>query len=376
MTDGKGNCPASGPSFWLRWGVLACVVLAFLLDPVHRLASSELILFLAAIAIYNLAIALMIYLHLYFKALPVLTLFADIVVAMALIHLPSGVGGFYFIFAIFPILVAALRFSWLAGLLTAGVFVLDAVFHTAIAWESGSHTALLSELGWFVVLYVLVAVVAGVVSERVPRAPVSGWRRRDATSVVPEHLKMIYDMASSLSATLNYERVLEAILDISRLGFDELGLRIGESVGLVLLYNKDGLLAPASHRNLVTRQDETRCIRGSNGIVADSIASASALIGGAPADDPELRKFDSMQSCRSVICVPLRAGFETYGAVLFATVKSNAYSARACRAADPVLQSGYYCPSECQPVPVAARGTGQDCRQGGRGQAQAGTGAP
>jgi signal transduction histidine kinase len=60
--------------------------------------------------------------------------------------------------------------------------------------------------------------------------------------------------------------------------------------------------------------------------VADSIASASALIGGAPASDPELGKFDSMQSSKSVICVPLRAGFETYGAVLFSTVKSKAYT--------------------------------------------------
>ena len=326
MTEREGQLSGEWTIFLLRWGVLACVVLAFLLDPIHRLASSEVILFLVAIAIYNLAIALMIYLRLYFRALPVLTLFADIVAVLALIHLPSGVGGFYFIFAIFPILVATLRFSWLAGLLTAGIYVLDAVFQTAIAWQSGPQAALLSELSWFVVLYVLVAAVAGVVSERVPRAPVSGWRRRDATSVVPEHLQMIYDLASSLSATLNYERVLEAILDISRLGFDELGLRLGESVGLVLLYDKDGLLAPASHRNLVTRQDEARRIRGSNGIVADSIASASALISGAPANDPELCKFDSMQSCRSVICVPLRAGFETYGAVLFATVKSKAYT--------------------------------------------------
>lgn len=311
--------------FLLRWGVLACLVLAVLLDSVHRPTSSELILFLAAFAIYNLAIGLMVYLRLYFRALPVLTLFADIVVVFALIHLPGGAGGYYFVFAVFPILVAALRFSWLAGLLTAGVFVLDAILHTVRAWQSLPHAALLSELGWLVVLYLLTAVVAGVVSVWVPRALLSGWRRRDATSLLPENLRMIYDLASSLSATLNYERVLEAILDISRLGFDELGLRVGESVGLVFLYDKDGRLWAASHRNLVTREDEARRIRGADGIVADSISSANALIGGAPAKDPELREYDSMRSCRSVICVPLRAGFETYGAVLFATVRSKAY---------------------------------------------------
>jgi signal transduction histidine kinase len=325
VTERQRQLSGERTIFFLRWGLLACLVVVVLLDSVHRPTASEIVLFLAAVAIYNLAIALMIYLRLYFRALPVITLFADMIAVFTLIHLPGSAGGYYFVFAVFPILVAALRFSWLAGLLTAGVFALESILHTALAWGSGSHSALLAELTWFVVLYSLTAVVAGVLSEWVPRAPQSVWLRRDADSVMPENLRMIYDLASSLSATLNYERVLDAILDISRFGFDELGLRIGESVGMVLLYDEDGRLWPASHRNLVTREDETRRIRGSGGVVAEAIASADAQIGGPPAKDPELREFDSLRSCKSVICVPLRAGFETYGAVLFSTVRSKAY---------------------------------------------------
>jgi signal transduction histidine kinase len=312
--------------FWLRWFVLACVVFAVLLDPIHRLDSSELLPFLAAVVIYNLAIGILLYLRLDFRGLPVLTLIVDVVAVVALIHLPSGMGGFYVVFAVFPILVAALRFSWRVGLLIAGVFVADAVLQTALAWGAGFHAVLLSQLAWSVVLYLLAAVVAGVVSGWVPRESVSGWQGREATSAVPEKLRMVYDLALSLSATLNYERVLEAILDISRLGFDELGLRGGGSVGLVLLYDQNGLLWPASHRNLVTREDETRRIKGNSGIVADSIALGEAQIGGAPAEDPELLAFDSLQPDKSMICVPLRAGFETYGAVLFASVRSKAYT--------------------------------------------------
>jgi signal transduction histidine kinase len=135
-------------------------------------------------------------------------------------------------------------------------------------------------------------------------------------------------MASSLSATLNYERVMEAILDVSRLGFGELGMRVGESVGLVLLYDRDGRLAPASFRNLVTREDEVRRISGAKGIVAEAIASGKAVIGVAPARDSELRVFDSLKTSNSLICVPLRAGFETYGVVLFGTVRRDAYNAK------------------------------------------------
>ncbi len=312
--------------FILRWVLLACVAAAILLDPVLHPVPSAYILFLAAVAIYNLAIALVSYLNLYFRFLPLLTLVADVAAVLTLIHLPGASVGVFPVFAIFPILVAALRFSWLAGLLTSIVFVLDAISQAALAWDSVPHAALVSELGWFAFLYALAAVVAGVVSEWVPRVPLSGWTKRDETSMVPEQLRLVYELAFSLSATLNYERVLEAILDISRAGFDELGLRTGQSVGLVLLYDKNGSLWPASHRSLVTREDERRRLKGSQGIVAEAIASASALLGGAPAKDPELRVFDSLRSCKSVICVPLRVGFETYGAVLFATIKSRAYT--------------------------------------------------
>ncbi len=324
MTERQRQLSGERTIFLLRWGLLTFVVLAGLFDSAHRLKSSELGLFLAAVAVYNLAIGLMIYLRLYFRGLPVLTLCADTAAVLALLHLPSGGAGFYFVFAVFPILIAALRFDWQAGALVAGIFILDAVLPVAVAWESASHTELLSELGWFVVLYMLTAIGAGVIGEWVPRSPVAARSRGD--SAVPDRLVMIYDLASSLSATLNYERVLEAILDISRLGFGELGHRAAESIGLVLLYDSEGNLWPASHRNLVTRADERRRIRGSKGIVAEAIASSTALIGAAPRNDPELQHFDTLQKCKSMICVPLRAGFETFGAVLFATVRSRAYS--------------------------------------------------
>jgi signal transduction histidine kinase len=313
----------------MRWGLLACVVLVALLDPLRRLSPSQLALFVVSAALYNLIITLLLYLRLYFRVLPVLTLIADILILTALVHLSGGADSPYFVFAVFPILVATLRFGWHAGLLVVGIFFLSDIFQTALVWDTELASALLFQLGWRTLVYTLVAVVGGLVGERVPTAAMFE-RRTPGTEdeVVREQLRMVYDLASSLSATLNYERVLDAILDISRLGFAELGMRVGESVGLVLLYDREGWLVPASHRNLVTREDEMRRIRGRKGIVADAISSGEAVIGGPPPNDAELREFESMRPCKSTICVPLRAGFETYGAVLFATVNGNAYTAQ------------------------------------------------
>ena len=311
----------------LRWGLLACVVVVAVLDPAERISTRVLVLFALAAGIFNAAITLLLYFRLYLRGLPVLTLVVDIVTILALLHLSGGTGGPYIIFVTFPLLIAALRFGWPAGLLTAGIFFLDGALLIAVSWEMEQARELIFQLGWYTLWLILVSVIVSVVSERVPPAEMTDRQAWETEArMVPEHLKMVYEMAASLSATLNYERVLEAILDISRLGFDELGMRLGQSVGLVLLYDDEGRLAPASYRNLVTRADENRRIRGNAGMVAEAISSGQAAIGDSAADDPELRAFDSLQSSKSIVCVPLRAGFETYGAVLFASVKAKAYT--------------------------------------------------
>jgi signal transduction histidine kinase len=277
--------------------------------------------------VYNLLITVLITFRISFRFLPIVSLLMDIVAILILIFLTGGVSSPFFFLPIFPILVAALRFGWQIGLFTAFVFALNQSFHVALEWDAAVGPAQIFRPALDVLLFFLAAGIGGVMSLRLlPEGGAGPGRAGTKGQVVPEHFKMIYEMASSLSATLNYQRVLEAILDISRLGFDDLGMRIGEGVGLVLLYEQAGFLAPASYRNLVTVADEERRIKGTTGIVGDAIAASLAFIGGSAADDPELRAFESLKPCKSMICVPLRAGFETYGAVLFASVKANAYT--------------------------------------------------
>lgn len=310
----------------MRWGLLVVVLLVALFEPIEGVSVPSLAPFLAAAGLYNLAVTLLLYVRLHFPTLPVVTLALDILSISALCYLSGGADSPFTILALFPILIGSLRFGWHVGLLTAGVFVLNDLLQMAVTWDSGQESALLLRFGQHVALYVVGAIVTGVGRERVPLAEISDPGASEEQHLVPDHLKMVYEMASSLSATLNYERILDAILDISRFGFAELGLRVGESVGVVLLYNKEGWLTPVSYRHLVTREDETRRIKGRSGIVEQAISSTQAVIGEAAGGDPELRAFDSLQRCKSVLCVPLRAGFETYGAILFASVKRNAYT--------------------------------------------------
>jgi signal transduction histidine kinase len=303
--------------------MLACILALALLDPSQRLSSSQLSTFVLVAGAYNLVITIFLVIRLFTQVIPPFTLLVDTALVLWLLVLSEGGESPYLIFALFPILVATLRFGWQLGLPVAGVFIIGEGLLVALSWEAGQGSAPLFHYGLHILLFILAAAVGGILSAR--GAAARGSSRRNL-SLVPERVKMVYEMAASLSATPNAERILNAILDISRLGFDELGLRLGEAAGLVLRFGEDGRLFPASHRGLVSDVDAQRRIRGRNGIVGEAINKAEPIIGGPATDDPELKVFQSLKTCKSMICVPLRAGFETYGAVLFASVRPQIYT--------------------------------------------------
>jgi len=311
----------------VRWGLLALVPVLVLLDPAHRLSVADLVPYLLAVGAYNLVITVLLAVRFYPRFVPPLALIADILSMIALLYLADKALDIFFFFPLFPIVVATLRLGLQAGLLTAGIFAASYALLAVIVRDLGHAPSQIFQIGLYILLFILAAIVLAVVPVVGPAARGQAARKRSAAEegAVPDNLRMIYEMASALSATMNYQRVLEAILDISRLGLADLGERMGESVGIVLLYEQGGLF-PASHRNLVVRSDETQHISGVDGIVGQAISSGQAVIGEDIASDPELKVFQSLQRCRSVICVPLRAGFESYGAVLFASVNRDAYT--------------------------------------------------
>ena len=325
-TSGKRIVDTDWAICLVRWGLLALVPVLVLLDPAHRLSVTDLAPYLVVVGAYNLVITVLLLVHFFPRFVPPLALIADILSTIALLYLAGTALDMFFFFPLFPIVVATLRFGWQAGLLTAGIFAASYGL-LAIVRELGRAPSQVFQISLYILLFILAAVVLAVMPVIAPSA--RGQARRKQTTAkggaVPDNLRMIYEMASTLSATMNHERVLEAILDISRLGLADLGERMGESVGMVLLYDQEGLF-PASHRNLAVRGDETQHISGEAGIVGQAISSGQAVIGQDPASDPQLKVFRSLQQCRSVICVPLRAGFESYGAVLFASVNRDAYT--------------------------------------------------
>lgn len=121
-------------------------------------------------------------------------------------------------------------------------------------------------------------------------------------------------MASTLSATLSFERVVEQSLDVCSLALEEMGIPRDSLVGAVFLY-EGGVLRPIARRRFLG-DDSEQVIAGKQGVVGAALSQAEPVVTNNPQDDSELRAYAAFRECLTAACVPLRAGFQLFGAMV------------------------------------------------------------
>ncbi len=124
-------------------------------------------------------------------------------------------------------------------------------------------------------------------------------------------------MASTLRATLSFERVVEAALDVCSLALKESGIPANTLVGAVLLYENEALV-PVTTRGFMPHDKEQR-IDGESGLIGGALKAAEPATTHNPQADPELQKLLTFQRCNTVVCIPLRTGFQIFGVMLLGT---------------------------------------------------------
>jgi signal transduction histidine kinase len=132
-------------------------------------------------------------------------------------------------------------------------------------------------------------------------------------------------MASTLSATLNYQRILDAVLDVSILGLKEMGPASTRIISMVLLLSTDNMVVAASRR-LTSRDEKLTLQLVPAGAVSRALAHAEPIVCYDTERDPELTTYTALHRCVSAVCVPLRAGFENYGVAVFASPDVNVFT--------------------------------------------------
>ncbi|MEZ4516109.1 MAG: GAF domain-containing sensor histidine kinase [Chloroflexota bacterium] len=132
-----------------------------------------------------------------------------------------------------------------------------------------------------------------------------------------DRARSLQTMASTLSATLSFERVVEQALDVCSLALEEMGIPRESLVGAVFLY-EDGVLKPVARRRFLGHDAEL-AIPGTSGVIGAALSQAEPVVTNNPQDDPELMVYEAFGECLTAVCIPLRAGFQLFGAMVIGT---------------------------------------------------------
>lgn len=315
---------------WLFLAAIFIMALSFLTGtPLPDF--TRVLIFIGAGLVLNAIYAALLWAKFFPNWLAVATIILDTVLAVALLVMLNEYAQFLMPIVLFPVIVAGVRWNSDLGLLVALPLILGYALPLVPILQAEIDrpqlvTALIT-LGINALTLLLAATLPGpFVRQKIDEAEKENQAELNRLRVANERGRLISEMAVTLSSTLNYHKVLRATIDSAFSAMAEVGTRDESTIGMVLLFEgENGLLTVAAGRN-IARTDEGRKIKSDEGLIGRTINTAEAAITHRAQTDKVLTSFASTPGVRSAICAPLRAGFSTYGVILFCSTEPNFYT--------------------------------------------------
>lgn len=258
------------------------------------------------------------------------TLILDAVLSLALLVL-VGPSQLLLPLVLFPVIVAGVRWNAEAGLLVSVPIIFGYALPLADLLrgeiDRAALTAALLTLGANTLALILAGTLPGFfVRQRIDIAQIDNEAELHRLRVETAQGKLISDMALTLSSTLNYHKVLRATIDTAFRAIAETGNKDDSTIGMVLLFEGDGdRLTVAEGRNM-SRNDQGRKVSSEEGIIGRAVHTAEVTITNRANKDKSITAFASTPGYRSAICAPLRAGFQTFGVLLFCSTETDVFN--------------------------------------------------
>jgi signal transduction histidine kinase len=145
-----------------------------------------------------------------------------------------------------------------------------------------------------------------------------------------ERLQTIFDLISSLTATLNYQRVMDTALDLSAKALGTPTAPAEHLVSAVLLFSQP-VEGQQAHLTVVaarrfTPADMRSVLPGTKGLLRQVFEDGEPIVTNQFTQDPELGRIVALRACKTACCLPLRQGLDTYGVLLYAHPDPNYFS--------------------------------------------------
>jgi signal transduction histidine kinase len=281
------------------------------------------VLIIAAI-LWNLAATILVAANHASTPFPQICVVGDFIFAHLIFYLGFSNTNLIWV-GLLPLATAALYFRWIGA---ASILILNTLIQTWL--YSPGHTMV--EIGVFVAIslpmYALVGFMSAYGSQKLASGAIAPFRKgklhlsAGLEKKDRERRRTIFDLISALSASLNYQRVLETSLDLTAETLGELDApEVDKLVSAVLLFNdvnqKSPELRMATARNVLP-SDRDVCLPGVSGLLAHAIDEGEPSLSRNLSGDAELNQLASLRSCHSAYCLPLRTGLDAYGILLFA----------------------------------------------------------
>jgi signal transduction histidine kinase len=241
-----------------------------------------------------------------------------------------------------PLTIAVVGLILISGLLRLGALwgAIEAIgvfAATLIALNLKTQlpvNILLNEMGRPLLVLGLLAVVTGVWSYILNHLIKDEWKRIEEREShrssqltgLRRRTHAIYEMATKLATTLDYEKILNAALEATdSMSLNQGKWRKGHIASVALLFRaEDNQLQVITGRGLAPK-DRDIALPGASGILGKTLTELKPTFGNNASKDPELQYFRGFQGSRSVLCIPLRANYETYGVLLYGCEAPNAF---------------------------------------------------
>jgi len=335
----------------LRWFLFAVLfALAYFHAPSVSFSTSLYSVAVLAL-VYNVVMTALAVLRISLPYLPAMATVLDTLFIAAVVAISGKSESPLLYFLLLPVLVASLRFHWKGGLFAACAVALFWIYLILI-----SPAAISPFESWELVgrlLLLLCIAVFGVTLGQSEHAR-AAHRERDAEErfrLGSEQVQALWELTGNLTATLDYERVLDSIIDVGLIGLQEIGQLRDKHIAMVLLFAdtpEERKLHVTAHRYL-SEKEADHFLPGVTGLLGAAVNNVEPCVIGRPSRDPELRDLRSLRHCRSAVAIPLRAGFELFGVLVFASRRPNAYGedqiaflSTLCNQAAIALQNAQY----------------------------------
>ena len=310
----------------LRWIVLIGLVVSIGLGDV---LTFQTFLPLVLMMAWNLTMTTLTSLNLRFAFHRQINVVADFLLAGIFFWVQNGLQGPAWWAELYAIFAAAIYFEFLGamlvGLLSATLFYLN-----YLVIDGASLPVAIIKAIIFVLLGALFGFIGRQIIIRMRRMRETWLAEEDKKRrVQTDRLRAIYELTSTLAATLSYRRVLDSALDMACSALsdnpDESNdlLNVG-LVGAVLLFKGGELRTEAARR--FTNADMRVSFHGGEGILKKVFDEGDPVLSKDIGYDPELGRVIALRNCTIAYCFPLRSGYNLYGAMLFAHPDINYFT--------------------------------------------------